>query len=171
MVATAKRIESEEKEKSPSETVHVLAEMVYLDDGYSELSVEKLARLFCKQPQLQQYLLRQAAKDALTYVQRAARSKISGGSPRVYSKEMQESVQIALGKYMSWPMMNGKMLADADRDEVQADAASYQANAEGNLRNARFLTFVANGLKEGQTVSDVFTEAKLAKLMAKARGE
>jgi hypothetical protein len=149
---------------------------VYGQYGFSKESVNLLKQEILNSPDVLDEALNIAAYDLMTGVQHTVRSTISGGNggmnkPRIIPKAMQMAVEEACGKYYNWPLMNGAKLADANRDHILKDAERYQANADGNAKNARFLRLVASQLQGTQTVKEVLSESQLALFMNRARNQ
>lgn len=143
---------------------------IFGSHGYTDIAINMVIDEIDSDPEMRLEAVRTAAMDAVMVAQREFRSQIiNGGTPKTYSREMQRRLQQSVVGFFSWPMMNGSRLADATKELLETDAARYQANAEGNARNASFLRAVAAKVGEGQKVKDVFSEEQLTKLMEKAK--
>ncbi len=159
---------------SMTKEIFAEAEKQFLDHGNSETALNNLVA-FIAEHHLYHSALVMAASEALSAAQHTARRIITTTredyQPRTFSKEMQESVQFSIGKFLNWPLMNGTPLKDSTKDMILHDAARYRKNARGNMRSARFLEMVAERLRDGQKVGGALTDRQLATLMDKAREE
>jgi hypothetical protein len=92
---------------------------------------------------------------------------------QAYSEEVCRKVSEWAGKYLAWPMSDKRLLGEATLQDVRREAEMYEANAQGNARNGRFMRLLEKRLqtlkiKTGETVGQVLTDDQLATLMAKA---
>lgn len=79
------------------------------------------------------------------------------------------AIHASVGEFYSWPLMDGSLLGDADREKVVKNADRMAAEVATKGRNANFLRLVATGLVEGQTVRQRYKEKELAALMEEAK--
>ncbi len=152
------------------EKVQALAKALYDKDGLT--AKEDLAKVIKKDTTLLDYIISKVAYSALLEVQRKLRHDLIKQSwkAKTFSDSEQQKVQRATARYLNWPMMDGSKLADATKQLVLKDAARYQNNGAGNLRNARFLQLVATRLTDDKVkVSDKFTDEELGKLLDAAK--
>ncbi len=117
--------------------------------------------------------IRLAADTAMASARHAARAIIiaatpAAQAPKVFSPEFAASVEISCGRFYSWPLTDGTLLADATKDKLVRDATLYRRQAAGCARNGRFLELVAARLREGQQVREAYTEEQLARTMRRA---
>ena len=150
------------------------AKRIYVEHGSTPTAQEMLQALIRGDETMLDHAIRMAAETALSAARHAARSVIvaatpAASAPKVFSREFSESVQIAVGRYYNFPLMDGTLLADATKDKLLRDSSRYAAQAAGCVRNARFLQLIADGLTDGRTVREVFTEERLGELMREAR--
>lgn len=150
-------------------SIYDLAKDTYESHGIGDEAIQDLIDKISEEASLVEQALRGLAVDALMEAQRRARAKITKSvtKPKVYTEEMQEAVTKACARFLHWPMMDGTLLGDATKTHLLKDAERYKANADGNLRNMKFLSLVAERLEDKQKVKEVFTDEELAKIMHK----
>lgn len=71
-------------------------------------------------------------------------------------------------RLLDYPLANGLRLADAMREDVLYQAQIHAGPVRAHAANVRWLTAIAQGLKEGARVSDAFTEERLRDLRESA---
>jgi hypothetical protein len=158
-------------------TLREAAEKIFLIEGFSKESLEILEKQILDDDRLLLQAIHLAAYDALTSIQCKVRSTIAqdrsapleSQRPKTFSKDFQSEISQSMGKFYAWPMMDGRALAMATREDVLLDAERYKRNAFGNLKNAKFLEAVAAKMKERQAVKEVWSEEQLQALMDKAK--
>ena len=135
-------------------------------NGIQEENRDLLANKIFGNRNLLEEAIRRAAEDALWQVQRRARAAISGkkAPTKVITKEMQESVQFELGKFLNWPLRDGSSLGKANRDKVESMARFHRGQGNGHYRQAYFYEMVGEKLNKNTLVEDVYSDAELEKL-------
>lgn len=89
-------------------------------------------------------------------------------APNYQKQSKTERIRLAFSdKLMDFPLIGGKRLGDASKDEVQASAASYLEQANTLAHRGRWLNAVAKKLNANTTVSQALTEAELRELQEK----
>ena len=160
-----------------SNKLQTAAERIFEELGSGTEAIEKLQSEITNNDNLLGEAISFAAHEALRAAQRYARSIITttnvsvigdNNQPRRYSKHFQQSVEIACGRYLNFPMMDGTKLGDADKKHLLEDANRYQKHADGNALKARFLRLVASKVREGQVVRNVMSDEQLIRLMKRA---
>ncbi len=149
-----------------------VAQAIYNAHGCGENALENLEREIAHDQDLSASAIKLAAWDMLSKVKQRHRRQIEQANyiPKTFTKEQQQIVQRACRGFYSWVMMDGSPLGKATKDHVLLDAARYNSNAKGNLKSSRFLEMVADKMdRDSQLVEEVWSEEKLAVLMAKAR--
>lgn len=157
-----------------SEQLRAVARGAYEKHGMGEEALKEVEEYIRKNEDLFNDAIRLAAKEVLGAAQHMARQRIVAPAafvPKKYSKEFQQSVQYACGKFFNWPLMDGTKLGEARKEHLLRDAARFQINAQANAKNARFLEMIAAKLPEDKTVREVFSEEQLRVFMNKARRE
>lgn len=144
----------------------------YAIHGFSTESVKLLDKRIRKEKSLLDEAVYQAAYDALRGVQHTIRHTMTTGkvgTVKSYDGEMGEVLDTRLKGLYAWPMMNGVMLADATKEDLDGDATKYQANADGNALRARFLRLVRSGMGRHKKVRNAYTPEALGRLMDLAK--
>jgi hypothetical protein len=171
----------EVKEEKPALRIRCFADQVCKDAGY-EGAEALLVAIIEADASLIAYAIQQTAHDEVRMSMAVRRQRISGtvetlesklpgGKPKTYSDEAVAAAQEWGGKFLAWPLSTRKLLGSATIEDVRAEAEMYEANAQGNARNGRFMRLVEKRLKPGEIVGKVLDDAKLEKLMAKAQSE
>lgn len=151
------------------------AKRIYVEHGSSSLAAQdRLQALIRSDETMLDHAICMAAEQAMSVARHAVRAVIvaatpAASAPKVFSREFSESVQIAVGRFYNFPLMDGTLLADATREKLVRDSGRYAAQAVGCIRSAKFLQLIADGLTGELTVREVFTEERLAELMREAR--
>lgn len=161
-----------------------VAEEIYDKNSLSPKAVKALKKKLCDDKTLLDLALERVAYDLLRAVQQQRRVEIQEGGtvgspdpkpsgrngfkPR-YTLEEQLAAVRTCGSYLKWPLWDGTFLGKATRDLVLKNAERYQSQALGNFHKAQFLRRVAEGLEDGQKVSDVYTDEELATLYREAQ--
>lgn len=156
-----------------------LAGEIIQEQGFGEAAEQRLTRMILKNGEHIKTAVGLAVRQIMHDAMQLARYRINQQANqqcqtvKTFGADMQERVQKANERYLFlyWPMMSGKLLQDATKEEVLSDSMRYRKNAEGNARNARFMALVGEGLRDGATVGERYTEKQLAKLMQKVRDE
>lgn len=156
------------------------AEEVYREFARSEEAKDKLFQRILLDNVLIKEACHQAAENALLAAQRVLRKEIEDSvlredarqsMHRVHSREYQQRVTNACKKIFDWPMRNGNKIQDATLEHLLMDAEAYEQAAAGNLSSAHFLRLVAEKVKPGQKVKQVYTDKELDKLFVKSKRE
>ncbi len=159
--------QNEEAEKNLRE----ISRQIYESGLRGEPAIEVFFQEVMEDDELLAEAIRISAESCLFAVQREERRELyrqaADFKPR-YTEEQQIAIRNACSRFLSWPMMDGSFIKDASRTHLLEDAERYRKNAEGNLRNVRFLSLVAEGLEGDQKVSEIYTSEMLERLMKKA---
>ncbi len=167
------------EQETTAAALNHIAQSVYSEQGLGDASVLAILEAVQNHPEaeaLLNRLVRDGIKQLLYAAQHRTRATIEGKpnqkyQPKVFTQEQRDRAAITFGTFFMWPMRDGSKLKDATREDLLKDSERFQLQADGNARKARFLNLVAGGMKEGQVVSKVYTESRLAELMRKAEKE
>jgi len=117
------------------------------------------------------YAVRCAAYDALRAANHKARQELlAAAAPPTVSPERQQAIEAGARGYLSWPLMDGTPLGDADKEHLLSDAARHRQYAAGNVRSAKFYEALAARMRAGEKVKDVWEEEAVGRLLRKAQG-
>lgn len=90
--------------------------------------------------------------------------------PVVFPAQVHEHVHFAVGKYLSWPLMSGKLLQYATKKDLENEIDARRMKAASHDKVAAFFAAVVKQLKnEAQTVKEVLDEEALGRLMENAK--
>jgi len=176
-----------EKGKEPQRVLRQLADEACKKGQSFDRAEAELLAVIQGDPSLCAYACRIAAHEEIRMAMTVRRRLIVGatedesrpqfdGKPKLYSREVSVKVAEWGGKYLAWPLSSRKLLGDATLDDVKAEAEMYEATAQGNARNGRFMRLVERRLlvlkiKAGEKVNKVLDDRELERLMTKARKE
>jgi len=159
-----------------TDRIREICREIYQKHGLGDVSVQ--AVLFAiNEEENKQELLTDLVKegvvnylyDAQCYVRAViCNTKSDKKSIKTFTPEFQNAVVVGVGKFFSYPLMSGITLGKATRKDILADIERRSNMVKGHSRHIRFQQMVLDGLKEGQTVSDAYTETQLELLMKQA---
>jgi hypothetical protein len=110
--------------------------------------------------------------DGMSHIRRAVWNPGAGGLTKtaraITAAGHDAVVALASSNLMLFPLRNGTRLGDASRVEVGETADYYARTSADAGHKSRWLTLIAQSLGDGETVSDKFTETRLAELKQEA---
>ena len=180
----------ETKRVDPGRRLRALADAACKDHGFDHAEAALVA-LIEADADLVTYAVRATARDEIRMAMAVRRQRIlgaaetldekregkgGGGRPKEYAREVADKVREWGGRYLAWPLSSRKLLGEATVEDVKAEAEMYEASAQGNARNGRFMRLVQKRLvtlkvKPGEAVGKVLSDSVLEHLMAKAQAE
>ena len=178
----------ETKRADPGRRLRALADAACKDHGFDHAEAALVAVIEADAA-LVTYAVRATARDEIRMAMAVRRQRIfgaaetvddkrsgGGGAPKQYAREVADKVREWGGRYLAWPLSSRKLLGEATVEDVRAEAEMYEASAQGNARNGRFMRLVEKRLvtmkaKAGEPVGNVLSDSVLERLMAKAQAE
>lgn len=156
-----------------------LADQLCATLGYDAAESE-LAKQIEADPELVAYAISTTARREIHLSMATVRQQhikpatTSSKAPKVYSRAVRDKVSTAGSGLLAWPLSSRKLLGDATTRDIEAEAEMYEATAQGNARNGKFMRAVATRMhalkaKPSETVRDVMDNDTLARLLAKAK--
>lgn len=177
---------SVETKPDPARRLRALADEACKSRGFDQAE-DSLVTAIEADVELVTYAVRSTARAEIRMAMAVRRQRIAGttetldeqraaSKPKTYAHDVCAKVQEWGGKYLAWPLSNRKLLGEATVEDVRAEAEMYEANAQGNARNGRFMRLVEKRLltmkaKPGEVVGKVLSDSILERLMAKAQAE
>ena len=156
-------------------SLQAIADDLMKDKEYSDLLVSEMKAIIFADEILLEKAVKQTAEQALRSVNSRMRHELckprEEWKPKIFPREFQKKMQNACRPYFDWPMSDGTKLIYATKEKIMKDQRMFIVNATGNLKRAKFLEKVIEGMKDGQTVEEVYDEKELDVMMEEVNKE
>ena len=155
--------------QSGREALLLIAADAIADTGTTEEAAAELLRRVGTRGATYQALIgpyvKVAARELVEAMTRQRRAAIWRPEPAAAAQARTAAVARAVtAALLDFPLPGGRLLRSANREEVEAAAERYRAQASDMAWKARWLDAIAAHLPDAGTVADHFDDAALAKL-------